>query len=313
MMNRSCFFAILVTLQLSVCLSCTPLQSVGNSGSSATVNAAPNNTEQSEAGSGKVATDQKIRKVDFKNFTYEPDCAGDEKTKVAVKNGEFSREKQEDGYVDRFYFEVREVSYGDLNGDNSEEAIVLTVCNTGGTGNFSQGFIYTLKDGKPALFATIPGGDRAYGGLRTMKVDNGQLVVESNDVGEQGGACCPEFIVTTRYDVSTGKLKQVGKTDRRGLYPTQRVNFPKGATGTTLTIKIPANEGKRFVVGAGAHQTLDVSINTDKASLRLLEDAELTENTKGFSAILPKNGDYTIEVANFEDKTIDVVLNIRIR
>jgi hypothetical protein len=208
---------------------------------------------------------------------------------------------------------VFEVSYGDLNNDNSEEAVVLTTCNTGGTGNFTEGFVYALKDSKPALFANIPGGDRAEGGLRTAKVENGQLVVESNDPGETGGACCPEFILTTRYDASSGKLKQIGKVDRRPVYPTERVKFDKGTSGTTIKITLPVSEGKRYIVGARAGQVLDVSVNTDKANVRLLEDTETTENTNGFSATLPKNGDYTIEVSNYDDEPITVTLNIKIR
>jgi len=281
-----------------------------NANSSAS-NSSP--AEGPESGGGKAVLDQSIRNVDFKNFTYEPACAYDDNKKISVKNGEFSYEKPADGYTDRFYFNVFEISYGDLNGDNSEEAIVLTTCNTGGTGNFSEGFIFTMKDGKPSLLTRIPGGDRAEGGLRTGRVENGQLVVESNDPGETGGACCPEFIVTTKYDVSTGKLKQVGKVEKRGLFPTQRVSFPKGSTGTTLTVKIEPEGGKRFVVGAREGQTLDVSVNNNKASLRLLEDAEKTDNTDGFSAVLPKNGDYTIEVSNYEKSAITVTLNIKIR
>jgi hypothetical protein len=281
----------------------------------ATNSAAANNStaEGPEAGGGKAVLDQSIRKVDFKNFTYEPECAYDENKKITVKNGEYSYEKPADGYTDRFYFNVFETSYGDLNGDNSEEAIVLTTCNTGGTGNFTQGFIYTMKDGKPVLFTKIPGGDRAEGGLRTARVDNGQLIVESNDPGPTGGACCPEFIITTRYDASTGKLKQVGKPEKRDLFPSQRVSFPKGSTGTTITVKLEPEAGKRYVVGARAGQTLDVSVNTDKASLRLLDDVEKTDITNGFSAVLPKNGDYTIEVSNYEKSSINVVLNIKIR
>ena len=280
---------------------------VANSDNSNMSNSVP------QAASGKGAVDQQIRKVDFKNFTYEPDCTGDDHEKITVKNGEFSREKQMEGYVDHFYLNVTGVSYGDLNGDNSEEAVVLTVCNTGGTGNFSEGFIYSLKDEKPVLFAKIPGGDRAEGGLRTARVENGQLVVESNEEGPQGGACCPEYIVTTRYDVSTGKLRQVGKPDKRDLFPSQRVSFAKGASGTTINIRIPAQEGKRYIVGARAGQILDVSVNTNKASLRLLEDADVNEGTNSLSATLPKNGNYTIEVTNYETSPIDVSINIKIR
>src|SRR5262245_3099063 len=82
---------------------------VRSSNSTEVVNSANVNTSsnaQPEAGSGKTQLDQQIRKVDFKNFTYEPSCAGEDLHKVTVKNGEFSREKKEDGYVDRFYFNV---------------------------------------------------------------------------------------------------------------------------------------------------------------------------------------------------------------
>jgi hypothetical protein len=311
-MDMQRILAAVIAAILLTTTSCSLLKSTANANSGAS-NANTPDSAQPEAASGKVTIDQAIRKVDFKNFTYEPSCAYDENKKITVKNGEYSYEKPADGYTDRFYFKAFEISYGDLNGDNSEEAVVLTECNTGGTGNFTEGFIYTLKDGKPALFAKIPGGDRADGGLRTARVDNGQLIVESNDPGETGGACCPEFILTTHYDVSTGKLKQVGKVDRRGLFPTDRVKFDKGSTGTTIRIKIAANEGHRYIVGARAGQTLDVSVNTDKASVRLLEDAQTTEITNGFSATLPKDGDYTIEVSNFDDKPLDVVLNIKIR
>lgn len=303
--------AAMVAAAISLVTSCSAFKNAANAGSAEQNVNSP--TTQPEAASGKANLNQDIRKVDFKNFTYEPGCAYDDSKKITVKNGEYSFEKPADGYTDRFDFRVFEVSYGDLNNDNSEEAIVLTVCNTGGTGNFTEGFIYTLKDGKPALFANIPGGDRADGGLRTAKVDNGQLVIESNDPGETGGACCPEFILTTHYDVSSGKLKQIGKVDRRPVYPTERVKFDKGSTGTTIKITLPANEGKRYVVGARAGQVLDVSVSPDKANVRLLEDAETTENTNGFSATLPKNGDYTIEVSNFDDKPITVTLNIKIR
>src|SRR5258706_11104090 len=136
-----------------------------------------------------------IHKVDFRNFTYRPYCVGDEPHKMTVKNGESIEDKQMDGYVDHTYFEIRGIKYGDLNADAKDEAIIITNCNTGGTGQFTEGFVYTIKAGKPILWARIPGGDRAYGGLRDARVENGLLVVESNDVGEESGACCPEFIV----------------------------------------------------------------------------------------------------------------------
>ncbi|HEY2866698.1 MAG TPA: hypothetical protein VGJ02_06370 [Pyrinomonadaceae bacterium] len=313
-MKQQFTLAILTVVAIVMVAACSVFKNAANTGAvgqNTNTNEAP---AQPEAGTAKAQTDQQIRSVDFKDFTYQPDCAGEESKKVTVKNGDFSSEKQEDGYVDHFDFRVTSVSYGDLNGDNSEEAIVLTVCNTGGTGNFSEGFIYSLKDGKPALFATIPGGDRADGGLRTARVENGQLVVEANDPGPGGGACCPEFAITARYDVSSGKLKQIGKEDKRSLFPSRRVSFAKGTSGTTINVKIPSDEGRRYVIGARAGQTLDVSVNTDKASVRLLDDEIQTEDkTNGFTVVLPKDGDFTIEVDNAQDGPVDVTVNIRIR
>ncbi|HQU83526.1 MAG TPA: hypothetical protein PKY59_10390 [Pyrinomonadaceae bacterium] len=253
-----------------------------------------------------------IRKVDFQNFTYEPYCAGEETEKITVKNGEFSREKEMDGYTDRFYLKAFQTVYGDLTGDGKEEAVILTVCNTGGTGNFTEGFIYGMKGGKATLLTRIEGGDRAYGGLREARIENGILIVESNDVGEAGGACCPEFVVTSFYKLSGSELKETKKSDRRELYPSQRVTFPKGSSGTTLTVNVPAQELKRLVVGARAGQTLSVSINAKNASLRILEDADVKDETTKLTAKLPKNGDYTIEVQNFEETEKEISVTIKI-
>lgn len=253
-----------------------------------------------------------IKDVDFSNFTYEPYCAGEDKQKITVKDAEFSEMKEVDGFPDRLYFKAFNVTYGDLTGDNKDEAIILTVCNTGGTGNFTEGFIYGIKAGKTALIARIPGGDRAYGGLREAYAEKGVLVVESNDVGEAGGACCPEFVVTSYYKLNGSELSETRKSDRRELYPKERVTFPKGASGTTMKVSVPAQEIKRFVVGAKAGQTLTVSINKKGGSLRLLEDAEVKDEVTKLTAKLLKNGDYTIELQSFEEVDSDFTLTIKI-
>ena len=261
-----------------------------------------------------IATAQSgIHAVDFKNFAYPAMCASDKPEKLIVKKGEFSKETQMDGYIDRLYFVVFDISYGDLTGDGKDEAVILSSCNTGGTGNFSEGFIFTEKAGKPILIARIPGGDRAYGGLRTAFVENGILFVESNDPGENGANCCPEMILRTRYKLAGGRITALGKPDKREIYPTQRVNFARGTSGTTFSVVVPRGEGKRYIVGARAGQTLKVSTGSDKVSLRLLEDAEMTEGINNFAAKLPKNGDYTVEIQNNADTDIEITLNIKIQ
>src|SRR5438045_3047500 len=145
------------------------------------------------AGSLSAYAQADIHKIDFNNFSYYPSCTGEEgkEEKITVKDSEFSSEKKEEEYIDRFFFKVFDIAYGDLNGDKADEAVVQTGCNTGGSGNFTEGFIYSMKAGKPTLLARIPGGDRADGGLRGAKVTGGLLSIEFNDPENTDGACCP--------------------------------------------------------------------------------------------------------------------------
>jgi len=254
-----------------------------------------------------------IHKVDFKNFTYLPFCVGSKPQRVTVRDGEFSKETQMDGYVDRFYFNVFDVAFGDLNADGADEAVVLTSCNTGGTGNFSEGFVYAMKAGKPSLTARIPGGDRAYGGLRSAAISGGVLTIDANDVGELGGACCPEFAVATKYKLAAGKLIKFARPVRRELYPKERMTFARGASEKTFTVRVDAQDIKRYVLGARAGQILSVSVSTPKVSLRLLEDAAVTEGENGFNARLPKNSDYSFELQNISESAVDVTVTVKIK
>lgn len=163
-----------------------------------------------------VFAESDIRKISFENFTYQPSCAGEEKLNLTVKNGEFSQETKRDGYEDRLHFSVFSVVYGDVDRDGKDDAIVLTSCNTGGTGQFTEGFVYTIKTGKPTLLARIAGGDRAEGGLRSAKVTDGFLVIDRNRE-EGSGLCCPEFAELVKYKWKGNKLVQIGKPVRHRI------------------------------------------------------------------------------------------------
>jgi hypothetical protein len=266
-------------------------------------------TDAAKAG---AETQNEIRKVDFKNFTYEPYCVSEDKQKVTVKNGEYSRDKGDD----QMFFNVMSVTYGDVDGDRSEDAIILTNCNTGGTGQFSEGFIYALRDGKPALLSRIEGGDRADGGLRTAKVENGLLVVERNGVGETGGACCPEYVVTSKYKLEGKNLKQIGGDETRDLYPPQRVKFVKGAVETTITVKLTNEEDiKRFVISAQEYQILSVKSSSKNVSITLVKgNADVLEDAGNLlQATLKETGDFVVQVQMINEKTVTTSVNFDIR
>ncbi len=267
-----------------------------------------NNVPVSNAADGAGKISGEIRKVDFKNFTYEPGCAGEDTKKIAVKKGVYEVDK---GDEDKMYFSVESITYGDLNGDGDDEAIVLTTCNTGGTGQFTEGFIYGMSDGKPKLLTNLEGGDRADGGLRSAKVENGLLTVESNDAGETGGACCPEFVVTTKYKLEGKNLKQTGAESKKELYPVERVKFAKGASESISKIKIA--EIKRFIISARTGQILTVTVDSKDVSIQLLKgEADVSDGKNSLTATLKEDGDYTIQLQNSAEKPTDVTVTIGI-
>ena len=151
-----------------------------------------------------------IHRVDFQNFTYRPGCA--EGKAIRARNGHYNYER---GY-DRLDFAVENVSYGDLTGDGRDEAVITTWCNTGGTGMFTEGHIYTMRGGRAVEITRLEIGDRAFGGIVSATVENGLLVVERYAPVEDGmGACCPQYIEMTRSRLNGRRLVQVGKTQRR--------------------------------------------------------------------------------------------------
>lgn len=256
-----------------------------------------------------------IRKVDFKNFTFEPNCIGEQPEKVTVKDGEFFKETEEDGYTDRFFFGVDVDGYGDIDGDGKDEAVISSICNTGGTGQFSEGFIYTIKNNKPFLLSRIEGGDRAFGGILEISIDNGIVTVDRNDAGEEGGACCAEFAVKTKYKWNGKKMVEFGKAERRELYPATRITFGKGLSSGSVKAMFGAGEMKRFVVSANKGQimTVNVTPGTNTAVNLRFGDAETTEDTGFLKAGLNEKGDYTFEVYNNGEAEREFTVKVTIK
>lgn len=160
-----------------------------------------------------------IRRVDFQNFNYTPDCVMvDGKptgTPITVRNGSY-RLEQADNHV---IFGVLSIQYGDLTGDGHDEAAVVTHCNLGGTGQFTEGMVYGMQAGNPVLLGRVEGGDRAYGGIESLTIEDGRLVV-GRFATDDGPACCPMYIETTGLRWDGTRLVKDGASTRRAA-PTQ--------------------------------------------------------------------------------------------
>ncbi len=101
----------------------------------------------------------------------------------------------------------------DVNGDGLDEAAVILKIETGGGAIPQLVYLYEWKDGQPALLWNFRTGDRADGGLKDLRVENGELVVElygqdrfllgqtetGKITGDEEQLCCPIYFTGTTY------------------------------------------------------------------------------------------------------------------
>lgn len=151
-----------------------------------------------------------IRKIDFKNFTY-PWYPTDYtpphgKRKITLRDGEMKVDAAKN--TDRLWASLANVSYAELTGDGKEEAIVTVTTNFDPNGSVACIFVYTLRSEEPRLLWSHETGDRANGGLRSLRVEGFDLVVEQYDIKfdwakgsyEEGTAlCCPKRFIRSHY------------------------------------------------------------------------------------------------------------------
>ena len=250
-----------------------------------------------------------IREVDFRNYTYQTGVGGE---KIKVVDGKYERDSEDD----RLYFEVRDVVFGDITGDGKDEAAVTTLENTGGTGQFTDVLVFTMRGGTVAdvqLLGALGVGDRADGGVHDVRVAGGQLVVGRYGQ-ENSGACCPEYVERSALALHDGKLVEVRKPERlayqvydsdKGSGP-QRVRFLRGSSGATLSGA--TNAGEAYTIGARAGQAMRLELGTSDAkasaflkgpngrAIATVRPGEVWEGT------LPATGDYTIGITSATGK-----------
>jgi hypothetical protein len=242
-----------------------------------------------------------VHRIDFRSFTYQPACADFEsdvpKVPVIVTGGRF--EAKPGTELEGIFFEVLEVLYGDLTGDGRDEAVVRTLCNTGGTGQFDEGFVYGMKSGKAVLLGRIPGGDRASGGVRCVRFEDGALKVEriGNDSGAARGV---DFVDTETWRLKDGGLGEAGKAVRRRLGTgegARPIRFAKGKSSGSVEGKTGGVD--TWGLGARGGQTMTVRISSPQKNAAfeiMIDDDTVTCRTTGWTGELPGTGEYRVYV-----------------
>jgi len=98
---------------------------------------------------------------------------------------------------------------GDLDGDGVDDAAVLLVENSGGSGSFVYLAAVLNRDGQPENVATTLLGDRAQ--VEELSIDSGQIGVKMLTHGPEDPMCCPSQESQETYTLEGGGLvKQSG-------------------------------------------------------------------------------------------------------
>ena len=91
-----------------------------------------------------------VRQIDFSNFTFQGSnglfpTAEYETETFTLRNG---KSKQTE---DQYAMQLAPIEYGDVTGDNTEEAIISFHVLTEGSAGVNHVYIYTLKENKPSF------------------------------------------------------------------------------------------------------------------------------------------------------------------
>ena len=174
-----------------------------------------------------------IGKLDFTNYTY-PFPRGWQD----VGSREFTLENgKRPMSADKIGMSYLTTKFFDVTGDGEDEAFVILKVDTAGSAIPQIVYIFTMKDGEPQIIWYFRTGDRADGGLKDFRPENGDLVIElfGQDryligegetlkiTGDEEQICCPTHFTRTAYKWNNDKFSMQGK---RLTFSTQNPNDP---------------------------------------------------------------------------------------
>jgi hypothetical protein len=152
-----------------------------------------------------------IRSIDFENFTY-PEIGA--RGKFTLKDGREPTDDDPRSLVG--------VTYGDVTGDGSEEALVVHAQSVRGSAIPYFVYVYAMSRDRPKLLWSFYAGERGDGGLRRVYAEGGELVTElygrdrvvnggTSTQEDNIGVCCPKFFTRSRYEWRGGRFRLKGK------------------------------------------------------------------------------------------------------
>jgi hypothetical protein len=166
-----------------------------------------------------------IGKFDFKNYKYPlprgwQDSDGKE---VVLTDGKRPMEMTEE--VERIGLSLVTTKFFDVTGDASDEAFVILKIETGGGAIPQLVYVFTWKDEQPEMIWYFRTGDRADGGLKDIRAENNEVVIElfgqdryivgeldtAKVTGDEEQLCCPTHFTKSRYKWNGNVFQIQGK------------------------------------------------------------------------------------------------------
>lgn len=198
-------------------------------------------------------------------------------------------------------------AYGDLNGDGTDDVVVVIVANPGGSGTFYYLAAVINENGRPNPVASIFLGDRVF--IRSLKIEDGQTVIELDITGPNDSFCCPTDSKRFTYRLEGDSLVVTEVVDlpnpevsaRLDNSP-RRVSLEPDATSISISDNIGFNRINGYIVKAQADQVMTVTASSPHSdvwlSVRGYEDgtvlASIRSEVSNWSGELPTSQEYLV-------------------
>ena len=188
-----------------------------------------------------VASTEPPRLEAVANATYH----GIYETSVHLVNGRFEGKPFLEGGVSRPTVQLIGGVFetGDLDGDGSDEAVVLLVENSGGTGSFVYLAVVGRRGGAVVNLGTSLVGDRVQ--IRSIRVDGRRIELEVVQQGPDDAACCPSQKATRAWALDGGLVES--STDVTGTLSTDDLSGVEWVL-THLSRNEPAPENSSITI-----------------------------------------------------------------
>ena len=168
-----------------------------------------------------------LTSIDFRNYSYplprgwqNPDNSDArlingrlEPVSVAIHEEMSDEEKSAARAARRIGMSYVATKFMDATGDGEDEAFVILKVETTGSAIPQFVYVYSWKGSEPELLWYFRTGDRADGGLKDLRVEDGKLIVElygqdrfllgetetGKVTGDEEQLCCPTHFTRTTY------------------------------------------------------------------------------------------------------------------